>query len=102
MRAGAAGWSIARAQRLRQPHRCAETHNRGMRNVNLTLPEFAFIVGTRAALGVGVGLLLSERIDPARRRGVGAALLAVGALTTIPALFAVFGRPRPAPVAADV
>jgi len=41
------------------------------------------IAGTRVALGAGIGLLLAERAG-AKRRGAGWALLAVGALTTIP------------------
>jgi hypothetical protein len=53
--------------------------------ISLPLPQFAFIVATRAALGVGAGLLLSERIPPRRRRSVGMALVAAGIVTTLPA-----------------
>jgi hypothetical protein len=60
-----------------------------MKKVVLELPTFAFVVSTRAALGVGIGLLLSERLPIARRRAVGAALVAIGAATTIPAALAV-------------
>jgi len=56
-----------------------------MKNVVLELPTFAFIVGTRAALAAGIGLLLSEKLALPRRRVVGAALVAIGAATTIPA-----------------
>jgi hypothetical protein len=56
-----------------------------MKHVVLALPNFAFIVGTRAALAAGVALLAAGRLSPARRRAVGAALVAVGAATTIPA-----------------
>jgi hypothetical protein len=42
------------------------------------------LVGTRVALGVGIGLLAARRLDDRTRRGAGAALLAVGALTTLP------------------
>ncbi len=62
-----------------------------MKRVDLAMPEFLFIVGTRAALGAGVGLLLSERFHRKTRRCVGSVLVALGALTTIPAAFAVFG-----------
>lgn len=36
---------------------------------DLTIPELVLIVGTRVALGIGVGLLLSNRLDrsPAHR-----------------------------------
>ena len=60
-----------------------------MKNVMLELPTFAFVVSTRAALGVGIGLLLSERLPTERRRALGAAMVAIGAATTIPAAIAV-------------
>jgi hypothetical protein len=53
---------------------------------NVTLPELGLIASTRAALGAGIALLLSERLDPKPRRAVGWTLLAVGALTTVPLL----------------
>ena len=34
-----------------------------MRNVVLSPPKFGFIVATRAALAVGIGLLISERLE---------------------------------------
>jgi hypothetical protein len=63
-----------------------------MKRVDLALPEFGFIVATRAALGAGVGLLATQRLCRRTRQRVGAALLAAGALTTIPAAFLLFGR----------
>jgi hypothetical protein len=62
-----------------------------MRETNLTLPEVILIAGTRVALGVGVGLLISEKMDRSARRAAGVALFAVGALTTIPLVMRVFG-----------
>ena len=59
-----------------------------MKRLDLNLPTFGFIVSTRAALGVGIGLLLSSRIPESRRRATGLALVAIGAATTIPALIA--------------
>ena len=56
-----------------------------MKSVVLDMPVFGFIVATRAALGVGIGLLLADRLPRARRRLVGRTLIAIGALTTIPA-----------------
>ncbi len=44
----------------------------------VTLPQLGMIAGTRAALGAGIGLLLSERIDRKPRRAVGWTLLTVG------------------------
>ena len=60
-----------------------------MKNVFLNLPTFGFIVTTRAALGVGIGLLVAERLSAERRRAIGATLVAVGAATTVPAVFSV-------------
>ena len=62
-----------------------------MRDPELTFPELMFIVGTRAALAAGVALLLSGRLSRGQRRSIGAALVAVGAATTIPAALALFG-----------
>jgi hypothetical protein len=59
-----------------------------MRRLDLNLPTFGFIVATRAALGLGIGLLLSSRIPESRRRTTGLALVAIGVATTIPALIA--------------
>ena len=56
-----------------------------MKNVVLNLPAVGFIVGTRVALGFGIGLLVADKLGETRRRSVGAALVAIGALTTIPA-----------------
>jgi hypothetical protein len=49
-----------------------------------TVPEIMLIAGTRVALGAGLGLLLSERLNRDQRKGAGWALLAVGILTTFP------------------
>ena len=57
-----------------------------MEDIVLSTPKFGFIVATRAALAFGAGLLLSSRLDYKKRRAVGRTLVAVGALSTIPAL----------------
>jgi hypothetical protein len=56
-------------------------------SVTLPLPLLFGIVGTRAALGVGIGLLLADKLKE-RRRPIAAALIAIGAVTTIPAVMA--------------
>ena len=72
-----------------------------MRTVVLNLPTFGFVVATRAMLGAGVGLLLSERLSAEQRRAVALTLIGVGVVTTVPALFAVLGgRKTPKPMAA--
>jgi hypothetical protein len=61
-----------------------------MKTLELDVPTFAFIVSTRAALGAGIGLLLSDKLGPSsRRRAIGSALVGIGAATTIPAIWAI-------------
>lgn len=65
-----------------------------MREVQVTVPELVLLVGTRAALGAGVGLLLTDCLPERQRRAVGWTLLFVGALTTVPLAFEVLGKVR--------
>jgi MFS family permease len=62
-----------------------------MRKPDLTVPELIFVVVTRALLAAGVGLLLAGRLSDKQRRMIGATLVAIGAVTTVPALMAVIG-----------
>jgi hypothetical protein len=59
-----------------------------MKQVLLNIPTVGFVVATRAALGVGIGLLLSSRIPQSRRRSTALALIGLGAATTVPAVLA--------------
>ena len=63
-----------------------------MQERSLTIPELMLIAGTRVALGAGVGLLLGNRLGRDVRKGAGLALVAVGALTTIPLVASVLGK----------
>jgi hypothetical protein len=65
-----------------------------MKEVTLTVPELALIAGTRAALGGGIALLLSDWFGQDQRRAVGWTLLAVGVISTIPLALDVLGRIR--------
>jgi hypothetical protein len=65
-----------------------------MKRKSLTIPEIMLIAGTRVALGAGVGLLVAGRISDDTRRGAGRALLAVGALSTIPIAMGIAGKPH--------
>ena len=62
-----------------------------MRKPDLTAPELMFVVVTRAFLAAGVGLLVAGRLSDKQRRIIGATLVAIGAVTTVPALMAVIG-----------
>jgi hypothetical protein len=50
----------------------------------LTINEIMLIAGTRLALGAGIGLLLSNRLNRAQRKAAGLALALFGGLMTIP------------------
>ena len=57
-----------------------------MKSFNLKPPAVGFLVGTRAALAFGLGLLVAGRIPEGRRKQIGLALLGLGAATTVPAI----------------
>jgi hypothetical protein len=67
-----------------------------MKERHVDLPTIALIAGTRVALGIGIGLLLSDRLSPEARSAVGRTLIAVGALSTIPLVAQVFGQDQSA------
>jgi hypothetical protein len=58
----------------------------------LTIAEIILIAGTRVALGAGIGLLLSGRLNDEQRKAAGVALALVGGLTTIPLAINVIAR----------
>ena len=60
-----------------------------MKTITLRVPEFAFIVGTRAALAFGAGLLASAKIPERPRRILGVTLLTIGVVSTVPAMMTV-------------
>ena len=55
-----------------------------MKPRTLTVPELALMAGTRVALGIGIGLLIADRLPRDTRKGAAWALLLVGGLSTIP------------------
>jgi len=65
-----------------------------MRETRITIPELVLVAGTRAALGAGLGLLLSDRLNSDQRRAIGWTLFLVGGLSTIPLAAEVFGGHR--------
>ncbi|MBV8847173.1 MAG: hypothetical protein JO307_30555 [Bryobacterales bacterium] len=58
----------------------------------LTIPEIILIAGTRVAFGVGVGLLIADRLNKDQRKGAGWALLGVGVVTTVPIVRGLLGK----------
>ena len=63
-----------------------------MKKHRLTTPQVAFIVGTRAALAGGIGLLVAGKLPDRARRAVALGLVAVGVATTIPAVRTLLGH----------
>ena len=63
-----------------------------MKIQKVTLPELALIAGTRGMLGAGIGLLVSGKLNKDQRKAAGWALVAVGAITTIPLMMNVLGN----------
>jgi hypothetical protein len=58
----------------------------------LTIGDIILIAGTRVALGAGIGLLVSTRLNNDQRKAAGVALAVIGGLTTIPLALNVASR----------
>jgi len=58
----------------------------------VTIPELMLIGGTRVALGLGIGLLIKDKLNKDQRKAAGLALLIVGAVTTIPLAIEVLSK----------
>jgi hypothetical protein len=63
-----------------------------MKKHNLSTPQMLFLIGTRAALAAGAGLLVSEKLLKTFRRTLGLGLVAIGAATTFPAAKIALGK----------
>jgi hypothetical protein len=61
-----------------------------VKEIQLSRPELAFIIATRAILGAGIALLLADRLNAGQRKAVGSTLALVGMATTIPAVWAIW------------
>jgi EamA domain-containing membrane protein RarD len=57
----------------------------------VTVPEVGLIAMTRAMLGAGIGLLVSDKLTPEQRRAIGWTLIAIGVVTTVPLAMEVLG-----------
>ena len=51
------------------------------------------IAGTRVAFGAGIGLLLSGKLTRDQRKAAGVALVAVGALSSVPIVIGFLSKP---------
>jgi len=57
-----------------------------------TVSEMILWTGTRVAMGVGIGMLVSRGLSNDARKATGIALTAVGAFTTIPLVISMIGK----------
>ncbi len=63
-----------------------------MRKVQLAMPTIWVIASTRVMLGVGLGILLSEKLKKGHRHAVGWTLFLLGAGATVPLAMQVLGQ----------
>jgi ABC-type dipeptide/oligopeptide/nickel transport system permease subunit len=66
--------------------------NHAISKATMSVPELALIAGTRAILGIGLGLLLADRLNLDQRKAVGWTMFAIGAISTIPLGIEIFGE----------
>jgi hypothetical protein len=62
----------------------------------MNLSDIILIAMTRGMLGAGIGLLAAGRLSQEQRRAMGRTLVLVGAITTVPLAWRVFGQRAPA------
>jgi hypothetical protein len=65
-----------------------------MRKKELSLPEIALIAVTRAAIGLGAGLLLADKFKREQRKAIGWSLFLTGVASTIPIAMHVLGEKK--------
>ncbi len=65
-----------------------------MKETTIGLPRLGLIAMTRIVMGMGLGLLLSEKVAHRSRRTLGLALLGIGACSTMPLVLGVMRKSR--------
>lgn len=63
----------------------------------LNTSEIVLLAMTRGMLGAGIGLLAAGKLSDEQRTAVGRTLLLVGAATTLPLAWRIFGQPAAIP-----
>jgi hypothetical protein len=62
----------------------------------LNMSDIVLIAMTRGMLGAGIGLLVAGKLSTEQRLAIGRTLTVIGAVTTLPLAWRVFGQTRPA------
>jgi hypothetical protein len=63
----------------------------------LNTSEIVLLAMTRGMLGAGIGLLAAGKLNDEQRIAIGRTLLLVGAVTTVPLAWRIFGQPAAIP-----
>jgi hypothetical protein len=63
-----------------------------MRNMQFNLPQLVLLGATRGMIGLGVGLLIADRLQRDRRKSIGWTLFGLGALSTVPLAITIFRK----------
>ena len=63
-----------------------------MNERTLSVADIMLIAGTRVAVGAGIGLLISTRLNNDQRKAAGISLAVLGGLTTIPLMLKLRGE----------
>jgi hypothetical protein len=66
--------------------------NMKLKKTTISIPELGLLAVTRALAGAGLGLILSDYIAHPQRKAIGWTLFLVGAASTIPLGFEIFGN----------
>jgi len=64
------------------------------KRLDISLPELVLVAATRGAIGVGLGLLISNAISRKKRKAIGLPLFVGGLLSTIPIAMNIFGQKK--------
>jgi hypothetical protein len=77
---------------LRRKKISSEVKSMSTNEKRLNVSDIMLIAMTRGMLGAGIGLLAAGKLTTEQRRTIGRTLMIVGAVTTVPLVWRVFGQ----------